>query len=187
VETHHGSAEARITPPAVSLTHDVRSSLPHCEQCPDVRRPTQLCPNGTVWGCLSHGLLSAGRQIPVATIWVRQAPHTAAQINCLTNTCSLFWFPVNPLNAELNPICYLVALLGAHHFLHVSRIRVNDQAVCIEQQAFYWLINLSSLHIQRRHFSIQRHAVEQLVEALRYKSECRGFDSRWCHRNFSLT
>ena len=29
------------------------------------------------------------------------------------------------LNAELNPICYLLALLGAHHFLHVSRIRVN--------------------------------------------------------------
>ena len=32
---------------------------------------------------------------------------------------------VNPLNAELNPICCLLALLGAHHFLHVSRIRVK--------------------------------------------------------------
>ena len=31
----------------------------------------------------------------------------------------------NPLNAELNPICYLLALLGVHHFLHVSRIRVK--------------------------------------------------------------
>ena len=31
---------------------------------------------------------------------------------------------INPLNAELNPICYLLALL-AHHFLHVSRIRVK--------------------------------------------------------------
>ena len=31
---------------------------------------------------------------------------------------------VNPLNAELNPISYLLALL-AHHFLHVSRIRVK--------------------------------------------------------------
>ena len=30
-----------------------------------------------------------------------------------------------PLNAELNPICCLLALLGAHHFLHVSRIRVK--------------------------------------------------------------
>ena len=31
----------------------------------------------------------------------------------------------NPLNTELNPICYLLALL-AHHFLHVSRIRVKS-------------------------------------------------------------
>jgi len=34
-------------------------------------------------------------------------------------------FSVNPLKPELNPICYLLALLGAHHFLHVSRIRVK--------------------------------------------------------------
>ena len=32
---------------------------------------------------------------------------------------------LNPLSPELNPICYLLALLGAHHFLHVSRIRVK--------------------------------------------------------------
>jgi hypothetical protein len=31
----------------------------------------------------------------------------------------------NILNAELNPICHLLALLGAHHILHVSRIRVK--------------------------------------------------------------
>jgi len=31
----------------------------------------------------------------------------------------------NPLNPELNPICSLLALLGAQHFLFVSRIRVN--------------------------------------------------------------
>jgi hypothetical protein len=30
-------------------------------------------------------------------------------------------------------------------------------------------------------------AVAQLVEALRYKPEGRGFDSRWCHWNFSFT
>jgi len=32
---------------------------------------------------------------------------------------------INPLNAELNPICHLLALLGAHHILHISRIRLN--------------------------------------------------------------
>jgi len=31
------------------------------------------------------------------------------------------------------------------------------------------------------------HAVAQLVETLRYKSEGRGFDSQWCHLNFAFT
>jgi len=33
----------------------------------------------------------------------------------------------------------------------------------------------------------QGQAVAQLVEALCKKPEGRGFDSRWCHWNFSLT
>jgi len=33
---------------------------------------------------------------------------------------------LNHLKPELNPICYLLALLGAYHFLHVSRIRVTS-------------------------------------------------------------
>ena len=33
---------------------------------------------------------------------------------------------INPLNAELNPIYHLLALLEAHHILHVNRIRVKD-------------------------------------------------------------
>ena len=31
----------------------------------------------------------------------------------------------NPLKAKLNPICHLLALLGAYPILHVSRIRVK--------------------------------------------------------------
>jgi len=34
---------------------------------------------------------------------------------------------LNPLNADLNPICHLLALLGGHHILHVSRIRVKGK------------------------------------------------------------
>jgi hypothetical protein len=37
----------------------------------------------------------------------------------------LIVFTINRLNTELNSICHLLALLGAHHILHVSRIRVN--------------------------------------------------------------
>ena len=32
----------------------------------------------------------------------------------------------NPLNAELNPIRHLLALVGARHIVHVSRIRVKQ-------------------------------------------------------------
>jgi len=41
-----------------------------------------------------------------------------------------FFFRVyfSPLNSELNPTCHLLALLGAHPILHVSRIRVNGHS-----------------------------------------------------------
>jgi hypothetical protein len=32
---------------------------------------------------------------------------------------------INPSNAELNPIFHLLALLEAHHILHISSLRVN--------------------------------------------------------------
>jgi len=39
--------------------------------------------------------------------------------------------PFNPLNPESNPICHLLALLGAHHILHVSRISVKTNGPSI--------------------------------------------------------
>ena len=41
---------------------------------------------------------------------------------------------LNPLNAELNPICHLLALLGAHHIFHVSVLRVK--MMCCEGGRF---------------------------------------------------
>jgi hypothetical protein len=49
----------------------------------------------------------------------------------------------NPLNAELNPICYLMALLGAHHIPHVSRISVKTASnlyVC--NAMFFFFVTL---------------------------------------------
>jgi len=38
------------------------------------------------------------------------------------------------------------------------------------------------------HHTIQiNHQLDATVEALRYKPAGRGFDSRWCHWNFSFT
>jgi hypothetical protein len=36
-------------------------------------------------------------------------------------------FKINPLNAKLNPICHLLALLGAHPIFHGNRIRVKTE------------------------------------------------------------
>jgi hypothetical protein len=35
---------------------------------------------------------------------------------------------LTPLKIKLNPICHLLALLGVHPIIHVSRIRVKAQA-----------------------------------------------------------
>ena len=49
---------------------------------------------------------------------------------------------INPLNAELIPVCYLLALLGAHHFLHVSRIRVKLLTIRLLMSYIYDISNL---------------------------------------------
>ena len=56
-----------------------------------------------------------------------------------------FFLNFNPLNAELNPICYLLALL-AHHFLHVSRIRVKSLTLRLLMSYIYIYIYIWSTH-----------------------------------------
>jgi hypothetical protein len=34
-------------------------------------------------------------------------------------------YNINPLNTELNPIYHLLAFLGAHHILHIGKVRVK--------------------------------------------------------------
>jgi hypothetical protein len=35
----------------------------------------------------------------------------------------------NPLGAELNLICHLLAFLGTYHIPHIRRIRVNENSI----------------------------------------------------------
>jgi hypothetical protein len=46
---------------------------------------------------------------------------------------------INPLNAELNLICHLLALLGAHPILYVSRIRVKMDLQKFGRDRGYWM------------------------------------------------
>ena len=59
---------------------------------------------------------------------------------------------INPLNAELNPICYLLALL-AHHFLHVSRIRVKSLTLRVLMSYIYGapILNVTRSHTTTQH------------------------------------
>ena len=55
----------------------------------------------------------------------------------------------NPLNTELNPICHLLALLGAHHILHVSRIRAEDSVPTSQKRHCSFLAMNNLLTFQR--------------------------------------
>ena len=72
-------------------------------------------------------------------------------LNCLNAHYRGFLNNFNPLNAELNPICYLLALL-AHHFLHVSRIRVKSLTLRLLMSYIYMerLLLMFLDHTQRR-------------------------------------
>ena len=58
----------------------------------------------------------------------------------------------NPLNPELNPICYLLALL-AHHFLHVNRIRVKSLTLRLLMSYIYGapILDVSRSHTTTHH------------------------------------
>ena len=61
---------------------------------------------------------------------------------------------LNPLNPELNPICYLLALL-AHHFLHVRRIRVKSLTLRLLMSYIYIygapILDVSGSHTTTQH------------------------------------
>ena len=55
--------------------------------------------------------------------------HFAVQWSCMNSSNPDIYF--NPLNAELNPICHLLALLRGATIVVVSRLRVNYETVAI--------------------------------------------------------
>ena len=59
---------------------------------------------------------------------------------------------INPLNPELNPISYSLALL-AHHFLHVSRIMVKSLPLRLLMSYIYGahILEVSRSHTTTHH------------------------------------
>jgi len=70
----------------------------------------------------------------------------------LENSSARWWWQFNPLNPELNPICYLLALL-AHRFLHVSRIRIKSLTLRLLMSYIYGapILDVSRSHTMTQH------------------------------------
>jgi len=98
----------------------------HCGLCPVEQYPSifsqpitnSLHLTPITWKSLSTSSLHSFQDLPL-----RLTP-PVLETSCY-QLQNIIWGSFNPLNAELNPICHLLALLGVHYFLHVSRIRVN--------------------------------------------------------------
>ena len=71
---------------------------------------------------LLYLLYSTHNTLYINTLWLSPPKH-ANFLHWLHCTHNTLYF--NPLNAELNSIRHLLALVGARHIVHVSRIRVN--------------------------------------------------------------
>ena len=80
------------------------------------------------------------------------------------------------LNAELNPICHLLALLEAHHILHASRIRVKVHCnpLNAELNPICYLLALLGahhiLHVSRIRFKTREIQVNLLTLSSRNSS-----------------
>ena len=71
-------------------------------------------------------------------------------VDCMPDFCARS--TLNPLNPELNPICYLLALL-AYHFLHVSRIMVKSWTLRLLMSYIYGapILDVSRSHTTTQH------------------------------------
>jgi len=93
--------------------------------CFRIHAPSSLCvkrdsKNWQVTGCWH----STGRRRVTFIDTTQQKSITSAYLSCGVLTTV---YNINPLNAELNPICHLLALLEVHHIFHVSGLGVKYQ------------------------------------------------------------
>jgi hypothetical protein len=73
---------------------------------------------------------------------------------------------------------------------HYDSLNVYPESTLTSPPIFKLTLYVREIHIETCMISdtyCNYVAVAQLVEALCYKTVGRGFDSRWSHRNFSVT
>jgi hypothetical protein len=97
-------------------------------------------------------------------------------------------FPSTPKPSQCSlSFRYPYRTLGGISFpLHTGYMPRPSYPLWFDYSNNIWWQESSEMYI-RDYVQIVGREVTQLVEAPRYKSEGQGFDSQWCHRNFSLT
>ena len=85
------------------------------------------------------------------------SPFTACYItfhsNCVTYT---LYQQINPLNAELNPFCHLLALLGGANIVVISRLRVNLNLSPSQSCSYFVEWRSSATDSQTLYFALYR-------------------------------
>ena len=111
--------------------------------------PIQTGPGAHPASCIMGTVSFPGVRQPKRC--VDYPPHSSAEVKervkSYISPIGSFWpvpewiicsYQFKPLNAELNPICHLLALLGAHHIFHVSGLRVKYSLFFVTVQIL-WL------------------------------------------------
>jgi hypothetical protein len=92
-------------------------------------------------------------------------------IQTLFSSNTYFNVDFNPLNSELNPICYLLALFEAHQILYISRTRVNLKLN--ETAATDYLLTLFSiLYTTIAGFFLHTHVSSQCLTMPGHQYQC---------------
>ena len=79
---------------------------------------------------------------------------------------------ISPSDTKLNPICRLLALLGAHHILHVSRVRVNtdmESFICNDRDLeVFWIRDVTIIWstMPKMYEGVSKSKVNFPIEAL---------------------
>ena len=92
------------------------------------------------------------RIVFTARSWKDSSIHKSIKFEPIFYWRSLNHF-FNSLNPELNPMCYLLALL-AHHFFHVSRIRVKSLTLRL-LISYIYIYGAPILDVSRSHTTTQ--------------------------------
>jgi len=100
--------------------------------------PPQKQTHFSNWNCFHTVVRGSGSTYLVPSWRICYSQPLNSSVHASQPVTSLWQQTVNPLNAELNPTCHLLALLGAHHFLHVSRIRVKKYSTLFYLLSTIW-------------------------------------------------